>query len=468
MSNDDKNHNHLQDKHDTLGASFRDPSGFLYIADGVLYRQVNEIYREDYDHLMDSGLHNKLVKAGLLIPHEQVDVEPAAPAYCYKTIEPEVLEFISYPYEWSFSQLKDAALTTLKIQKIALEHDMSLKDSSAYNIQFHKGRPVLIDSLSFEKYREGKPWDAYRQFCQHFLAPLSLMAYTDIRLGQLLRIHIDGIPLDLASKLLPARTRFNFSLVVHIHIHASTQQRYASRTEKATGEINRNALYGLIDSLESGVRKLKWEPEGTAWGDYYDATNYTPEGFDHKQALVREFLEHIKPASLWDLGANTGAFSRLASDMGIRTIAFDIDPGVVEKAYQDCVNCQEKHLLPLILDLTNPSPNIGWHLRERASLLERGPADVVLALALIHHLAIANNVPLDRLADFFSDLSEWLVIEFVPKSDSQVERLLATRADIFPEYTPESFERIFASKFNILRSEAIEGSQRRLYLMSRI
>ena len=208
-------------------ASFRDPSGFLFTRDGVLYRQVNQVYAEDYRKLMDSGLYAKLVKAGLLIPHTEVDIEPANKKLAFKVLCPEYVPFISYPYEWSFGQLKDAALATLSIQKRALKAGMVLKDASAYNIQFQRGKPTLIDTLSFEIYQEGEPWVAYRQFCQHFLAPLALMAYQDVRLSQLLRVYIDGIPLDLASELLPARTRWNLGLATHIHLHARAQKRYA-------------------------------------------------------------------------------------------------------------------------------------------------------------------------------------------------------------------------------------------------
>ena len=187
----------------TLDSSFRDPSGFLFIREGVLYRQVNRAYAENYARLMESGLYAKLVKAGLLIPHTEANIDPPAPELAFKVICPERVPFISYPYEWSFGQLKDAALATLSIQKRALKAGMSLKDASAYNIQFYQAKPTLIDSLSFEIYQEGEPWVAYRQFCQHFLAPLALMAYRDVRLSQLLRVYIDGIPLDLASSLLP-------------------------------------------------------------------------------------------------------------------------------------------------------------------------------------------------------------------------------------------------------------------------
>jgi hypothetical protein len=327
-----------------------------------------------------------------------------------------------------------------------------------------------VDTLSFEIYREGEPWDAYRQFCQHFLGPLALMAHADVRLSQLLRVYIDGLPLDLVTALLPGRTRWNPSLLTHLHVHAVAQRRYAKKTVERSGQrrrMSRMAFLGLVDSLEGAVRGLSWKPAGTEWAEYYTDTNYTEEALHHKRQVVSGFLDRIHPASVWDLGANTGLFSRLASARGVPTVAFDVDPAAVEQDYRQCVEEKEVNLLPLVMDLTNPSPGIGWQNQERMSLLERGPADAALALALIHHLAISNNVPLASLADFFQQVARWLVIEFVPKTDSQVQRLLATRKDIFPDYTQEGFERAFARSFTIHESIDLRGSQRRLYLMER-
>jgi hypothetical protein len=454
---------------DTQGdvpASFRDPSGFLFWRGGIIYRQVNNFYREDYDRLMNSGLYKALVDARLLIAHEEVDIAPPEPDKAYRTIRPEVIPFISYPYEWSFSQLKAAALVTLEIQRKALEFDMSLKDSSAYNIQFADGRAVLIDTLSFERYRQGQPWVAYGQFCRHFLAPLALMSYRDIRLGSLLRNYIDGIPVDLADALLPFRTRFRFSLLAHIHLHARSQKVFARRTvKKSEHRMSRFSLLGIIDSLESAVRRLKWRPAGTEWADYYDQMNYTSDALEQKKRLVAEFIDRVNPSSVWDLGANDGLFSRLASDRGIQTVSFDIDPAAVEKNCLEAVQKGEKKILPLLLDLTNPSPGIGWGNEERQSLIERGPADMAVALALIHHLAISNNVPLIRIAAFLSRICNWLIIEFVPKTDSKVQLLLTSREDIFTAYTQNDFEKDFAECFTIQNSVKISGSERILYLM---
>jgi len=452
----------------TDSGSFRDPSGFIFLRDSVIYRQVNSIYKKHYDHFIDSGLYKSLVDSKVLIPHKEVSTDFALTRDAYKVLMPEKAPFISYPYEWCFSQLKDAALLTLSLQKTALEYGMSLKDANAYNIQFVNGSPVFIDTISFEMVKEGYPWAAYRQFCQHFLAPLALMAYSDIRLNQLLRTNIDGIPLDLASLLLPFKTRLRFSLLMHLHIHAKTQKRYADKdVNKQTAKMSRSALLNIINSLESAVKRLHWQPCGTEWADYYDISNYTSDSFQLKKLIVLDFLLIAKPKSVWDLGANLGIFSRIAGDIGISTISFDIDPSAVEKNYLYSREKDEKNILPLLLDLTNPSPGIGWANEERMSLMERGPADMVMGLALIHHLAISNNLPLENIAAFFSRIGKWLIIEFVPKSDLQVKKLLATREDIFPNYAIEAFEKSFSRYFYIHTSKEITGSNRKLYLMER-
>ena len=442
--------------------SFRDPSGFLFFNNGVLYRQINLAGKDDYDHFMNSGLYDLLVKNKWLIRHEESGSRDGA----YKIIKPELINFISYPYEWCFSQLKDAALLTLEIQRKALEFGMSLRDASAYNIQFKDGHPILIDTLSFEKYEEGKSWVAYKQFCQHFLAPLALMAYKDVGLSQLMRIYIDGIPLDLASSLLPLITRFKFSLLSHIHLHAKMQNYFANKqivSRKNT--ISKHGLLALINSLESSIKAMKWKPKGTEWADYYKFTNYSDSALSEKEKIVDDMIAEAKPKTVWDMGANTGLFSRLASRRGITTMSFDIDPAAVEKNYREARSKKEKNILPLLLDLTNPSPAMGWSNEERTSLISRGPADLAMALALVHHLAISNNLPLSHVADFFSKICANLIIEFIPKSDSRVQKLLKTREDIFPDYDQNNFEKEFSRLFEIKNKQNVSDSKRVLYSM---
>jgi len=459
-----------------LSSSFRDPSGFLFKENGILYRAVSQRYQQHYDYLIQSKLYDALIEKNLLISHRETDPVSTHSSLgevddLYKIIKPECVPFISYPYEWCFSQYKDAALTIIKIQKQALDHGMVLKDASAYNIQFYKGKPLLIDTLSFEIYKENQPWIAYRQFCQHFLAPLALMALRDIRLGQLMRIYIDGLPLDLASSLLPKASWLKSGLLTHIHLHAKTQKRY-EKTEANTQrrhvgalKVTKNSLVALINHLEDMVSDLKWNPVGTEWADYYEDTNYSTEAMNNKRQIVDSYLSESNPHTVWDLGANTGVFSHIAAAKEADTIAFDVDPAAVEKNYRQLQENKVTKILPLCLDLTNPSPAIGWSNEERFSMVERGPADVVLALALIHHLAISNNVPLGHIAAFLGQLCRFLIIEFVPKADSQVQRLLSSRQDIFDHYTKDNFEQEFSHYFLIQKIKQLPDTLRILYLM---
>ncbi|HEY2158117.1 MAG TPA: SAM-dependent methyltransferase [Isosphaeraceae bacterium] len=449
-------------------SSFRDPSGFIFWRDGRPFRQVNLEARPDYDRLIESGLYAELVDAGLLVAHEEVDDAPHTPSLAYKVLRPDPIPFVAYPYEWCFGQLKAAATATLEIQRRAVARGMSLKDATGFNVQFRGWRPVFIDTLSFESYREGSPWVAYRQFCQHFLAPLALMSRVDPGLNQLLRTNLDGVPLALAARLLPRRTWLNPGLLLHIHLHARAKQAFDQHAEKPKERpFPRTALLGMLDSLGSTVKGLRWEPSGTEWADYYTDTNYTDAALAEKERLVGAFLDRVAPRTAWDLGANNGRFSRLASARGAATVAFDVDPAAVERNYREATRLGEEGLLPLVLDLTNPSPGLGWANRERLTIRDRGPADVVLALALVHHLAIGNNVPLPKVAELFADLGRNLIIEFVPKSDSQVRRLLVVREDIFPGYTREGFEAAFAGHFSTEAVEPIAGTERTLYLLRR-
>jgi hypothetical protein len=449
--------------------SFRDPSGFVYTRDGTLYRQVNTSFRDSFEAFIRSGLYDELVRDGLLIPHEQVDRRLAATDDAYAVIRPQRVDFISYPYEWSFGQLQDAATLTLDVQERALAHGFSLRDSSAYNIQFQNGRPVLIDTLSLEPWEEGRAWVAYKQFCEQFLLPLMLMSMRDVRCNTLLRSYLDGIPLDLGSKLLPRRTWWSPSSLLHIHLHAWAQGRYAGSAVSSAAKgrrMSRNALLTLVKNLRAAVRGLSWRAAGTEWAEYTADNNYSDAAAGSKRNLVVTHLREAGAATVWDLGANTGEYSRAARETAAQVVSFDVDPAAVERNYRRVRAENETGILPLLLDLTNPSPAHGWAGRERHSLEERGPADAVLALALVHHLAIGHNLPLDRIASYLARLGKTLIIEFVPKSDAQVGRLLLSRPDIFPNYTKEGFEQAFSRYFRIQATSRIAESERWLYRMS--
>jgi len=452
-----------------IPGSFKDPSGFVFRCEGHILRQVNGRYKEHYDLLMRSGLYDFLVESQFLIAHEEVSLDYRQSCDAYLILRPDPIPFVSYPYEWCFSQLKSAALLTLQVQQQALSHGMSLKDCSAYNVQFKGANPIFIDTLSFEPYVEGRPWVAFRQFCQHYLAPLALMSYRDVRFNQWFRIHMDGIPLDLAALLLPLRTWLSLPLVSFIHLHSRAQKYYADKTVKPSGRgMSHRAFLGLLDQLESAISKLKWKPRPSEWSEYYCESGYSQEAFEAKKGLLERFIDRASPGVVWDLGSNTGLMSRIASDKGIMTIALDSDPSAVEASYLECLRKKDGHLLPLLVDLTNPSPSLGWAGSERMSLAERGPVDMAMALALIHHLAISNNVPLENISEFLAGIAKFLIVEFVPKDDPQVKRLLSSRTDMFSDYNKTTFENVFRGFFEIMESCQIAGSHRILYFMKNI
>lgn len=449
-------------------SSFRDNAGFVFFESGEPFRQVNEPYREHYEFLKASGLTEDLHRAGLLVPHEEVPFRPEEFPGAIAVLKPETIPFLSYPYEWCFSELKDAALCTLEIQQRALKHGMVLKDASAYNIQFLRGRPVLIDSLSLEKYVEGEPWIAYGQFCRHFLAPLALIAKVDPFLGRLCSTNVDGIPMEVASKILKGHARWRMGLQMHIHLHAKAVEKVGEGGPGSSAKrISKTGLMGLIDSLKSTVSGLRWEPKGTVWAEYYSNTNYSPSAMEAKRRIVSSMLEETNPRIVWDLGSNTGEFSDIALEMGASVVAWDFDPAAVERHYLRTKSDRQENVLPLIQDLANPSPYIGWALHERDSFVRRANAHLVMALALIHHLAIGNNVPFGEQAQFFARLGQQLIIEFVPKEDSQVQKMLASRKDVFDLYDQRSFERAFGEEFRILRADPVPDSRRTIYLMER-
>jgi hypothetical protein len=450
-------------------ASFRDPSGFIFFREGKPFRQINRRYKEAFRHLIQSGLYEELVREQLLIPHVVVEEYPEGSRDPLAVIAPEEIPFISYPYEWCFEQLQEAALVTLRIQLKAMERGMTLKDATAFNIQFLEARAIHIDTLSFDIYRDGQPWMAYNQFCKHFLAPLVLMATRDLRLGRMSAQFLDGIPLDIASSLLPTRTRFHPLLLAHIHAHGKMAAKDSNneRSRESMGTVKKSGLVLMLQSLERYIASLK--PKGSSlWARYYDECTYTEGDLGQKTALVNSFLDQIGDvATLWDLGANTGHLSRLATSRGIRTLALDYDPWAVSRCYADAKRRGDKLMLPLVQDLTNPTPALGVRNKERDSLIDRANADVVMGLALVHHLTIGANVPFPLVARLFADIGRYAIVEFVPATDPQSQRLMRFREEVFDTYSQDSFEHAFKELFDVLRSEPVGESGRVLYLMAR-
>ncbi len=459
----------LSTKH---SSSFRDPSGFIFTSEDRLYRQVNKVYAECFEALNESGLLESLFEQKLLVRHKEVSAESPNPGLLHKIIQPDTIPRISYPYEWAFSQLKDAALLTLKIMKKALDAGFILKDASAFNVQFLEGKAIFIDTLSFERYEENRPWIAYRQFCEHFYAPLALRSQTSDLINPLLNANIEGIPLDLASKLLPGKTKFNPGIQMHIHLHAKSTRISTAKVDDegssksiTRAKLPKKRLYTIVESLKAGIQGLKPNFAGFDWSEYYANTNYPETAMLSKIAGVEQIIKGRDFNSAIDLGANTGRFSELLAKHIDDVVAVDQDSASIEALYSK--PGKQENILPLVIDLANPSPSCGFSSRERDSFLDRYKCDLSMSLALVHHLAIGNNLPFELIADFHSEISDYALVEWIPKSDSRVQLLLRSREDIFQSYNEVSFLSAFESRFSILDELPIEGSGRKLFLFKK-
>lgn len=448
-------------------ASFRDPAGFVLMHEDQLYRQVNRAFAPVFEQLMQSGFDQKLIAEGHLIPHEVVSPVPVADPEAAYWLKPERLPFISYPAEWSFDMLRDAALLTLQIQQRAIEAGWSLKDATPYNVQWKEGRPVFIDTLSFEPYEE-KPWVAYRQFCQQFLAPLLVMHYSKKHLPELYRAWPDGIPADLAPRLLPWRSRWSVHVALHIHLQARYAGRNAVDTEKKI-KLPKSRLQRLLLSLQTLIGQLKTPPSDTEWSGYYEEASRRGAYLDRKEALVQQWLEEAGPLrSAADLGANDGKFAELLSTRAGYVIAADIDPSCINRLY---LRQQKKEanprLIPIIQDLALPSPYSGAADRERQSFQSRVKVDLIIALALIHHLAIGRKMPFAMIAEWLAPMAPDLIIEFVPPEDEKAGQLLNRLEGLPPAYHQDLFESAFSALFYLHKKSPIDGSIRTLYWWKR-
>lgn len=447
-------------------SSFRDPAGFIFEKDGILYRQVNLVYKESYDAFIRSGCYELLVKKRLLIPHQEMESNISGADEHYKTLKPQRISHVSYPWEWSFSMLKDAALLTLQLVKESIRFGIILKDATPYNVQWHKGEFIFIDTLSFEPYDEKEPWVAYRQFCESFLSPLLLMHYSKMHLPQLQLAWPRGIPLQVTSSLLPRKSRFSLHTYLHIHLHAKVAAKKGTSSRPVN--FSKQKLLNLLGSLETLIKKLKPPVKATTWSAYYEEAAQRDDYLVQKKELIRQWgqkLVNVEHAV--DLGANDGEVSRLLSIQNINVLATDADPLCIDNLYNYIRKNREQNLQPLILDVSNPSPAMGVNNEEHASFLSRTNTDLVMALALIHHLVIGQHMSFDQVATMLSKTGQWLIIEFVPKEDPKVQEMLAGRKDVFIQYTKANFEATFGRYFSVIEKKTVGSSGRVLYLMSK-
>ena len=448
-------------------ASFRDPSGYMFYDGDVLRRAINPIYFRQYNALKDSGFFKTLIKNKLLIPHTQTTVSDQQ-----IVITPEPIAFITNPYEWSFEQYKHAALHTLKVHKYALSKGFILKDASAYNVTFHKGSPVFIDTLSFDFYEKDTPWRAYKQFITHFFGPLVLASYHGTEIFKILQTHIDGIPVKLIASLLPGKSKLSSTIYTNIHLLAKMERTHSEdyKAETKIAKLSLKAQNNIIDNLFDFIKKLSIKEE-TEWGNYYDKTNYNDAAFLGKKTLIEDWVTALNPQRLIDIGGNDGTFARTVVTKVPHVIVTDIDSNAVGYNYKQIQQNKETNMLAFVCDVLQPAPGIGLNNSERNSLVERlqdYSPDVTMALALIHHITLSGNVPFDRSAQFFAAFSKHLILEFPTREDSWVSSLLVRKREFmnhFDFYNQEAFEDGYKHYFDIQKKETVPGTKRVLYLL---
>jgi SAM-dependent methyltransferase len=448
--------------------SFRDPESRVFYAGDDVYRALSADGLSDFEALEATGLldDDRVVRTeraadtpslqGLLVH------EPAA------VLRHERIPFVSYPYEWTFSMLKDAALLQLDLLLASLEHDLVLKDSTPYNVQFKGAKPTFVDIGSFERRREGEPWVAYRQFCMLYLYPLLLQSAKGVPFHPWLRGSIDGIRPGEMRRLMSFRDRFRKGVFTNVFLHAKLEERYADKPAQVKQEVKRvfkkELFVANVRKMRKLVERLTWDPPEGVWTAYGERNSYTDDDARRKDEFVREVANSRDWKLVWDIGCNNGRYSRIAAEGARNVVSVDADQGPVELLYRDLRGEAGEQILTLTMNLADPSPGLGWRGLERKALPERGKPDLVLALALVHHVAISANVPVKEFVDWLASLGSALVIEFPTREDPMVKQLLAPKRDgLHPDYELEFFERTLKDAFEVERSERLESGTRVLY-----
>lgn len=460
-----------------LPGSFRDPSGSVYQVEGRILRTVNECFSGDFDFVTSTGLFKTLATEGLLLPFEVMSsdvlgLSDPKPRY---VLEAPRLPFISYPYEWSFPALKAAALLHLRIHLQSLAVGVTLSDASAYNIQFQGNQPVFIDHLSFRRYLSGEMWVGHRQFCEQFLNPLLLRAFFGISHNAWYRGTQEGITTGEIRKLLKWRHCLKWNVLTHVVLQDLFQKTSTKNTKSlqdhslAQASFPLSSFKAMLEKMFHWISQLTPLNKGeSTWGDYDKTCSYSSTEIQSKKQFILEFAQTVQPALIWDFGCNTGEYSEAALNGGARNVVgFDFDQGALDGSYRRAVE-RRLSFQALFMDAANPSPNQGWNGHERESLQSRASADAILALALVHHLAIARNIPLVQVVNWLITLAPQGVIEFVPKNDPMVQELLSLRQDIFPDYTAEHFMALLEKKAVIIKNEIVSKSGRVLVWFKRM
>lgn len=464
------------------GAPEREPGSFRDFDSRVFHAGAGRVCRAlsadalaDWEALETSGLYERLVAAGKVVQTSRVpDAEAPSGAEellavpCAAVLEHERIPFVSYPYEWPLAMLRDAARLQIDILLACLDEGITLRDATPYNIQWRGAEPVFVDMGSFQRLGEGRPWLGYRQFCMLFLYPLMLRAHKAVDFRPWLRGRIEGIPPGECAKLFTLRDWLRAGVFKHVALHARLEARYSG--ERDVKQDLERAGFGVelvkanVRAVGKVVERLSWAPRDTAWSGYSQQNEYGEEDAAAKRAFVSEAAATRRWERLWDLGCNDGTYTRLAAEHARAAIAIDADEGSVDALYRKLREEGNRKILPLVMDLTDPSPELGWRGRERRDLSARGRPDLVLALALVHHLSISGGVPVQEVIAWLGDLGAASIIEFVTREDPMADLLLARKEPgAHPDYDREHFEAALRERFAVERELAICGGRRVLY-----
>ena len=458
--------------------SFRDPEGYVFWVGERIFRALNQSGLDYYRAFRNSSVaewaeEQKLVTRSWELPRGNWEGLGPFSADVVGVLEQERVPFISYPYEWTFDMLKDTALLHLDLECAMGRCRLAIKDATAYNIQFLHGKPVFIDVLSFRPYREGMPWVGYAQFCRSFFYPLLVQACCGIEFQPLLRSYLDGIPVTTVRRILGLRAWRSFAALKHVLLQAGLQQSFGEKMPALTDEFRKvrvslNHNVRLMQTLKEEIAKLSPRNAVSHWTPYGEKNSYSPNARQQKRAFVAKHLEKIAPLNVWDIGCNTGEYALLAAEYSSQVIALDSDAASVNALYVHCKSQNITRVLPLVSDLIDPSPALGWGLEERKSIFERGAVDCVLALALVHHLCLMRNIPLGHIFSLFARLgAQHVLVEFVPKTDPMATRLLTNREDVYPWYTQQTFEKEASAHFIMEERMELEKGGRVMYWLVR-
>lgn len=454
--------------------SFRDRRARVYFVENEIIRLLDADAYENWRCLSKSDLFKRLVANGDVVKTEEIVMDQLPGSLVSEgwaaAVRHEPIPFISYPYEWSFGQMRDAASFHLALLKMSLEENFILKDASAFNIQWKGSKPVFIDIGSFEKLKPGEPWVGYRQYCEMFLNPLLLAAYKGVPFQFWMRGRIDGIETSHLAKLFTLRDLFRRGVFKHVYLHAKLQHlMQSSRVSKSSirqAGFDKTIILANIRSLQGTLRRLKYRSTRSHWLNYAQTHSYGETDYQLKKRFVTQVISERDWKLVWDIGCNTGEFSRLAAESGAYVVAMDSDQDAVDALYETCKLENQQRILPLVVDLVDPSPSQGWRGQERQSLESRGQPDLVLALALLHHVVIGANIPLPDFVAWLRTLGAAVVVEYISKEDEMVATLLQNKEDIYHDYTETSFEKNLTLAFDIQRREKLKDGLRTLYFIT--